>query len=68
MHNKIGTLAGEIWKLLKAKGEQKLSGLPKLLDEKAADVHLALGWLARENKVTFTDKKNVTWVALNGDN
>ena len=67
MQNQIGTLAGEIWKLLKDKGEQKLSGLPKALGQKAADVHMALGWLAREEKVTFTQKKTVTYVTLSGN-
>ena len=67
MKDEIGILAGDIWKLLKDKGEQKLTGLPKLLDQKSAMVYMALGWLAREDNITFTEKKNVTYVALTGN-
>jgi len=60
----IGQNAGAVWKLLNAKGEQNLSSLKKLakLDDK--HLYLALGWLAREGKVKFTDDKAQTMVGL----
>ena len=47
----IGQNAGALWKILNAKGEQNLSALKKQakLDDK--QIHLALGWLAREGKI-----------------
>jgi len=60
----IGQNAGAVWKALNAKGQQNLSSLKKLtkLDDK--HLYLALGWLAREGKVKFTDDKTQTLVGL----
>jgi hypothetical protein len=60
----IGQNAGAVWKLLNAKGEQNISSLKKLakLDDK--QLYLALGWLAREEKVKFTRNKGSILVAL----
>ena len=64
MIDKIGIAAGEIWKKLKNEGEvvitklQRKTGLPLNL------FYLGLGWLARENKVSFKIEKRTIHVSL----
>ena len=52
---KYGDNAGRIWSVLSEKGCLKKDDIITLtkLDEK--DFHAGLGWLARENKVSFHD-------------
>lgn len=64
MKDKIGNIAGDIWKILKEKGEVNAAQLPKLLNEKSALVYQGLGWLARENKVEYQAKEAKTFVSL----
>lgn len=52
---KIGTNAGDIWQLLNEKGNVKISDLKKLTKKDVKDIYLALGWLARENKIQFIE-------------
>jgi hypothetical protein len=60
----IGQNAGAIWKILNSKGSQNVSTLKKLakLDDK--QLYLALGWLAREDKVKFLQDKRAVVVSL----
>ncbi|MBI5806243.1 winged helix-turn-helix domain-containing protein [candidate division TA06 bacterium] len=60
----IGQNAGVLWKMLNTKDEQNLSALKKQakLDDK--QLYLALGWLAREDKVKFTQSKQQVIVFL----
>ncbi len=51
MHDRIGTLAGTVWNHLDGKGKTNITSIPRALKEKAAMVNLALGWLAREDKI-----------------
>jgi len=64
MKNKIGEIAGKIWKKLKEKEEVSIAQLPKLLNENPATVYQGLGWLAREGKIEYSKKKNITFVSL----
>jgi len=64
MHNRIGELAGSIWKELNKKGEMTPRKMTTALKAKAQDVHLALGWLAREQKVEFNPTKTSFKVKL----
>lgn len=64
MKDKIGKTAGQIWKVLKKKGEVNVAQLPKLLNEKSAVVYQALGWLAREDKIEYQIKAAKTFVFL----
>lgn len=48
----IGANAGKVWKALEAWGEIDLSGIIKLAQITEHDAYAALGWLARENKIT----------------
>lgn len=60
----IGAAAGKVWKLLGAKDKVALGTLPKLVDEDGAVATLALGWLARENKVRFEKEGKSVFVRL----
>lgn len=61
---KIGENAGLIWNALQ-NGALATKALKKATKLKEADLNLALGWLARENKVVFTEQDADTLVALN---
>jgi hypothetical protein len=57
LHNEIGTNAGRIWKILDIWGDVDYTSIRLLSDLNDNDIHKALGWLARENKI-FIDEKN----------
>jgi hypothetical protein len=63
---KIGENAGAIWRELNAKGEQNISALKRntKLDDKT--LYLALGWLAKENKIIFSRKQRQILIGLIG--
>jgi len=48
---KIGVSAGKIWKALNLKGENDILNISKLTKINENDIYLAIGWLARENKI-----------------
>jgi len=60
----IGELAGKVWRHLNAEGPLALSKLAKELGAKPDRIAMAIGWLARENKITLTVKGNGTRIAL----
>ena len=60
--SKIGENAGLIWNALQG-GALTTKALKKATKLKEADLYMALGWLAREGKVTFEVADEVT-VAL----
>ena len=62
----IGTAAGKVYQKLNAKGPMSISQLKKEVAENDALVTMAVGWLAREGKVTLAKERNVLKVALNG--
>ncbi len=47
----IGSNAGKVWKALDIWDEAHLSSLMHLTRLSEEDIHAALGWLARENKI-----------------
>ncbi len=55
MNERIGTLAGRVWEYLADKGETNMASIPRAVKEKTGLVNLALGWLAREDKLTFRE-------------
>lgn len=65
MEDVIGTTAGQIYKILNAKGEHTTATLKKelVLDDPNL-LPMALGWLAREGKLTITKKGKSIVVAL----
>jgi len=64
MINLIGEIAGRIWNYLDANGETTLTNLKKGLELKDSEVSMALGWLARENKVEVQKKGTTIKVQL----
>jgi hypothetical protein len=48
---KIGEDAGKIWNILYIEGEKDISNISKLTNIEEIDTYLAIGWLARENKI-----------------
>ena len=63
MISKIGENAGLIWSALQS-GAKDLKALKKATKLKNDEMAMALGWLAREGKLTFAAKDDETIVAL----
>lgn len=59
----IGENAGKIWAALQ-NGALTLKALKKATKLKNDDLNLALGWLAREGKLSFTVAEDDTTVTL----
>ena len=64
MKNQIGTTAGKLWQVLREKDEVNLANLPRLVNEKSMLVHLGLGWLAREDKISFRSEGDKVFVSI----
>lgn len=65
MTNKnVAKTAGSIWHKLGEKGRVDLIQLPKLIKQKAQLAYMALGWLARENKVKYLTRNSRIYVLL----
>lgn len=63
MITKIGENAGLVWNSLQ-NGAQELKAIKKATKLKNEELYLALGWLAREGKITFTVNEKETFVEL----
>ena len=59
---KIGLNAGLVWRKLNENGSFPIQELARKLDLGAEDAALAIGWLARENKVYLERKNGVLYV------
>ena len=59
---KIGLNAGLVWRKLNDNGSFPIQELARKLDLGAEDTALAIGWLARENKVYLERKNGVLYV------
>ena len=59
---KIGLNAGLVWRQLNENGSFPIQELARKLDLGAEDTALAIGWLARENKVYLERKNGVLYV------
>lgn len=61
MNETIGKTAGKVWEYLADNGETTIANLKKELSLKADEASMALGWLAREDKLDFVKKgvKNI---------
>jgi hypothetical protein len=57
LNDKIGTNAGKIWNTLKSFGEIDVPQLSDYIKIPENDVYCALGWLAREDKISGIQKK-----------
>lgn len=61
---RIGETAGLVWQLLHDNGSMNLTQILKAVDRPRDEVMQAIGWLAREDKLLFTDKARARWVSL----
>ena len=57
MFHAIGQTAGEIWKLLKEEGAMSPATIVRRTKQPQAMVNMGIGWLAREDKLVFTQTK-----------
>lgn len=58
MNHFVGRVAGELWTRLGEASSVSLSGVPQLVNQNPSVAYMALGWLARENKVSFHPTEN----------
>ena len=63
MIEKIGTNAGLVWHALEA-GKLELKAIKKATKLTEKEIYAALGWLAREGKVTFSEVEDEVIVTL----
>ena len=61
---KIGLNAGKIWRILNEKGELSMFDLCRELGLTFEDVALAIGWLARENKILLRKKEGMLYASI----
>jgi hypothetical protein len=50
----IGETAGRVWHTLDEEGQLRLTTLQRQIEVPSMLLHLALGWLAREDKIEIT--------------
>ncbi len=60
----VGETAGQVWKLLASEGPLTAAQLKKKLNSKGELLSMALGWLAREDKIELLDEKKTLLVQL----
>ncbi len=63
LNEKIGNNAGLVWTALQ-NGELNVKAVKKATKLTDKDLYLALGWLAREGKVQFTELESELLVAI----
>lgn len=57
-NTRIGLNAGKVWRILNEKGELSMFELCRELGLTFEEVAVAIGWLARENKISFREKQS----------
>ena len=63
-NTRIGLNAGKVWRILNEKGEVSMFELCRELGLTFEEVAVAIGWLARENKISFREKDNMLFVKI----
>ena len=63
-NTRIGLNAGKVWRILNEKGELSMFELCRELGLTFEEVAVAIGWLARENKIFFREKDNMLFVKI----
>jgi len=57
MFHTIGEVAGEIWRILKDEKALSTSAIVRRVRQPQSVVYMGIGWLAREDKLVFTETK-----------
>lgn len=60
----IGIDAGTIWRHLSEKGKLSIGEIGELTSYRDGFILMALGWLARENKIHFSEKDENLYVEV----
>ncbi len=60
----IGETAGEVWHFLHSKGNSSLSAVEWGVHAPKPMVHMAIGWLAREEKLDLVQEKRTIKLSL----
>ena len=60
----IGLNAGKVWRILNEKGELSMFTLCHELGLTFEDVAIAIGWLARENKILLRKKEGMLYASI----
>ena len=60
----VGTNAGIIWHLLSEKGELDIRKIGEFTSLGGSAIILSLGWLAREDKIKFSNKNGTLYFSL----
>jgi hypothetical protein len=53
----VGDAAGKIWRFLEGHGPASVSAIEREVDASRLEVHMGLGWLAREGKLETVEEK-----------
>ena len=61
---RIDSDAGIIWQVINDNKDIKITDLKKLTKMEIKNIYLALGWLAKENKVLFSERENELAISL----
>ena len=64
MEDTIGELAGHVWDFLEEEEEASVSAVSRAVDAPQTKVNMAIGWLARENKLEFVTEGRGTSIQL----
>ena len=64
MLESIGSVAGAIWHYLEDNNEATITKLTREIGENERKVLMGVGWLAREGKLDFEQRKQGTYITL----
>jgi hypothetical protein len=64
MIEKIGINAGKLWIVLDESGRQNMKEIKKVTKLTDKDLYTAIGWLAREGKITLEEVEKELFISL----
>ena len=64
MLENIGSVAGTIWHYLEDNDEATVTKLTREIGENERTILMSVGWLAREGKLDFEQRKQGTYITL----
>lgn len=64
MLDNIGHIAGAIWHYLDENNEATVTKITREIGETERSVLMGIGWLAREGKLNFNQRKQGTYITL----
>ena len=65
MSESIGNVAGQVWQYLNKNGAQTVAKIAKQSHIEMKQLQRAIGWLAKEDKITITSKGRTEVISLN---